>query len=299
MLNKAPILFKCAHLSDLHFSKLKFSFRELFSKSSIGNLNLLIHRRYEFKNEIPFSLIDHLKKEQISHVFITGDLSKTSSKEEFELANLFIKALCDEKIKVMLIPGNHDNYTKASSKEQRFYATFEDSEPGLLGLSLKNDKICAHYLGDHFWVVRIDSTHHTPVYLSTGYYTKRHDENLKKVLSEIPKTDHVIIMNHFPLFNHESARRRMNGSEMLRKTLSHYPQVKLYLHGHTHKQNISDLRKNHLPIVADSGSLSHVTNSSWNLFELFPSSCSVSIYKKTAPKTWNRLKNFTYPWNYE
>lgn len=299
MLDEAPVLLKIAHLSDLHFSQLSFRYDELLSKALIGNLNLLLTRKRLHKNGFSLSLIDELKKQQVSHVLITGDLSTTSSTQEFEKAKEFIDLLKKEHMQVITIPGNHDNYTKASYQTQRFFQFMDESEQGLLGFELKKEKVSAHPIGENLWVVRLDTTHKTPVYLSTGSYTKNHDEALKRLLNSLTADDKVIIMNHFPLYDYEPPRRRMLGSALLRKTLSEYKQVKLYLHGHTHRQQIHDLRKSSLPITADCGSISHTKHGSWNLLEISNSCCHIALFKKRESNEWCCEKNLTYTWSYE
>ena len=299
MLDHHPSLFKFAHISDLHFSHLNFSLENLTSKSLVGNLNLLFRRKRLFKETYPKALIDLFKKEQISHVLISGDLSTTSSRQEFEKAKQFTDALRKEKIEVFVIPGNHDNYTKKSFKNQLFYDFFSNNSPSFLGYSLKNEKVCAFDLGDNYWIILMDTTHHTPFYLSTGHYTAAHDRMLKELLSQIPKNSCVILVNHFPLFDQEHATRRMEGSSLLRKTLTSYPQVQLYLHGHTHHQHVQDCRKDHLPIIADSGSVSHVKKGSWNLYEFTPSSCHITTFKKEKTNQWQPSKHLTYAWSHE
>jgi len=296
-MDEDPLLFKIAHISDLHFSKISFSIKKLLSKEFIGNLNLLLHRSRVYKNERPLSLIDAFRKEMVTHVFITGDFSTTSSKLEFQKAKEFIDLLKEEKIQVISIPGNHDSYTKRSYKEKLFYNFFEESgEPPLCGYTLKNDQVTACYLGDQFWVVSIDSTFPSAAHLSTGLFTKEQDIRLRDLLSSIDPTHKILVMNHFPLFHHERPRRVMHGADLLQKTLSSFPNVVLYLHGHTHKQSICDLRGNHLPIIADSGSVSHAKKGTWNLLEVYPSKCLMSVFSPNIEDEWSCQKHYFYNW---
>lgn len=295
-MNKDPLLFTIAHISDLHFSKISFSLSQFFSKKCIGNLNLILNRSRVYKNERPFNLVNAFKDQGISHVFISGDLSTTSSKQEFEIAEQFIEELRKLSIQVFTIPGNHDTYTKHSYKTKLFYQYFKDTAEASLDFSLKDDKVSALSLGDRFWLVRVDSTYPSAFYHSTGRYTEEHDQTLRALLSEIPKEDFIILMNHFPLFHHEHPSRVMYGAELLRKTLSLYPNIKLYLHGHTHKQCIADLRGNHLPIVIDSGSASHVKRGSYNRIEIYQNGCVIDTFIPDEHCLWNPSKTVSYTW---
>ena len=77
---------KLAHISDLHFSKFCFSPLQLLSKRWLGSANMLVGRQRTYVNKKPFTLPDLLKKEGVSHVLITGDLTTTSRASEFLIA---------------------------------------------------------------------------------------------------------------------------------------------------------------------------------------------------------------------
>jgi 3',5'-cyclic AMP phosphodiesterase CpdA len=295
-MHKDSLLFTIAHISDLHFSKVSFGLSQLFSKRCIGNLNLILNRSRIYKNERPFSLVNAFKKQGISHIFISGDLSTTSSKEEFQIAKELIDEFKKESIQVFMIPGNHDTYTKSSYKKKLFYQFFEDLFDPSLKFNLKDHQVSGLPLGDRWWLVRLDSTYPSAFYYSTGLYTEKHDQNLRTLLDKIPKDDFIILMNHFPLFQHEHPRRIMYGADLLRKTLALYPNVKLYLHGHTHRHCIADLRGNHLPIVLDSGSVSHVKKGSYNRIEIYQNSCTIDMFVPDEHCLWNSKKNVSYTW---
>lgn len=295
-MNKDPLLFTIAHISDLHFSKISFGISQLFSKRCIGNLNLIFNRARVYKNERPFSLLNAFKDQGVSHVFISGDLSTTSSKPEFEMAQKFIKELQKQSIQVFTIPGNHDAYTNYSYRKKLFYKYFTDTENSSLNFNLKTDGVSASSLGDQFWLVRVDSTYPSAFYRSTGLYTQKHDAHLRSLLNKIPKDNFIILMNHFPLFHHEHPSRIMYGAELLRKTLSLYPNIKLYLHGHTHRQCIADLRGSNLPIVMDSGSVSHVKKGSYNRIEIYKNSCVIDTCTPNEHSLWNSEKTVSYTW---
>lgn len=270
-------LFTIAHISDLHFSKIQFGIGQFFSKRWIGNLNVIFNRGKIYKNDRPKTLLDAFKKNRVSHVFISGDVSTTSFKKEFKTAKAFITVLEKEGYKVFVIPGNHDTYTKRSYKKGLFYQYFPDEPSEAIPHTLKEDCVSATSLGKGYWLVRIDATYPAPVYLSNGKYTSEIDKNLRVVLSKIPKNDRIIMMNHYPLFHHESKRRVLLGAELLRKTISEHSNILLYLHGHTHRNTVADLRCSSLPIILDSGSVSHVKRGSWNLIKIYPNKCSVEV----------------------
>ncbi|HNA62745.1 MAG TPA: metallophosphoesterase, partial [Rhabdochlamydiaceae bacterium] len=117
-------MIKIAHISDLHFSNWDWNPSQFFSKRWLGNLNFLFGRQRHFAHERLKSLPTLFRNHGISHVMITGDLTTTSSLGEFEKAREFVEALEAVGLKVFVIPGNHDQYTKRAHKDQLFYNYF-------------------------------------------------------------------------------------------------------------------------------------------------------------------------------
>jgi 3',5'-cyclic AMP phosphodiesterase CpdA len=75
----------------------------------------------------------------------------------------------------------------------------------------------------------------------------------------------------------------------LRDLLSEHPKVKFYLHGHTHRHCIADLRNANLPIVVDSGCTAHEEKGTWNLFTVSENTCSVRAFRwcKDSHGAWD------------
>ena len=277
-------LFRCAHISDLHFSKPTWTPSQLFSKRWLGNLNLVLARQKIYTPDNLSALTDTLKDLSISHVFISGDLSCTSYEKEFEMAQDFVSTLKANGMNVFAVPGNHDQYTKQSYREQIFYdyfdSSFSDATAALPPtMSLKKDKVSARFLGHQWWLVGIDTALATPLLSSSGCFSEQIEENLKKVLSAIPSDHHILLMNHFPIFELDSPRNKLIRKDALRALLLQFPNVRFYLHGHTHRHCIADLRPNQLPIVLDSGSTAHKLIGSWNMLEIAKDGCRVEAYQ--------------------
>jgi hypothetical protein len=77
--------------------------------------------------------------------------------------------------------------------------------------------------------------------------------------------------------------------------LQRFDQIKLYLHGHTHRHIIADLRASQLPIVVDSGSTSQKEGATWNLIDITAAGCSISAYKK-EPEEWKQHSQSHFTW---
>ncbi len=280
---------KIAHISDLHFSKILFGPGQFLSKRWIGNLNVAFNRRKIHLNPKPYEIIPFLKGQGFTHVFISGDLSTTSHKKEFLVAKSYIEKLKEIGVEVFVIPGNHDCYLKSVEKKKSFYKHFESYFPSHIQ-DIREDKVIKTKLQDGLWLVMLDTTIPCPFHLSQGLYTLKLDVSLKKTLASIPEGEKIILMNHFPLFQYEAERRSMLGATLLQKTLKSFPNVILYLHGHTHKNTMANLRDSGYPVILDSGSLSHKSRSFFNTIDIFDNKMQVQSLKYEAKNLWKPFK---------
>lgn len=272
-------MLRCAHISDLHFGQPTWNPSQFFSKRWVGNLNLLFLRSKEYSPQYLGALVDTFKKLRINCVFIAGDLSCTSLKAEFLKAKEFVETLKAAGMLVFIIPGNHDHYTKKDYQAQTFYSFFDDTFSEGVTPSLKREKVAARYLGHQWWLVGLDTALATPLFAAYGVFSSEIEQNLRKTLNSIPKEHHILLMNHFPLFKQPSPRNTLQGHEALRALLEEFPNVRFYLHGHTHRHCIADLRPNNLPIILDSGSTAHHQKGTWNLIEIASNGGLVETYR--------------------
>lgn len=288
---------RIAHISDLHLSKISLNPIHLFTKRWVGILNLIFSRRKIFCFDQVFKLLDLFKKENINMVIITGDLSSTSLKDEYLLAKSFIDKLKENNIKVLVIPGNHDIYTKRTDKKKIFYKTFENDKEEqdypFKNYSLKNDNIEVHPIIDNWYAVLLDTAISTSIISSRGYFSKNLEKKLKTTLKKFSPTDKIILVNHFPFFEHESPRKKLIRSHALRKIIQNNNNIKFYLHGHTHSHIVADLRENHLSIVLDSGCISHKEKGRWNLLNLNQDSCDIDVFQ-CDNADWKKIKEFHF-----
>ncbi len=261
---------RIAHLSDLHFSHLTFSPLQLFSKRWLGNLNHLLFRRGEFCSKVLKPFVALLQELKVDLVLISGDLTTTAHKSEFKRALEFVHSLQEVGIKIFLVPGNHDHYTQKAYKKKLFYQFF----PNLL---LQHEGVSVHKLMPGWVLVALDTALATSLTSSQGYFSPEIEKRLEKALEQNSQ-DSVLMVNHFPFFKPDGEHRKLVRQEALQKLLMKSPHVKLYLHGHTHRHALADLRTSNLPLILDSGSITHTKHGSWNLLDLEETSCTVSAY---------------------
>ncbi len=296
-------LFRFAHISDLHFYNLSWNPSQFFSKRWLGNLNLSLVRKHTFYPEGLTSLIPVFQEKRIDAVLITGDLTSTSHEKEFQLAKQFIDQLQSEKFKVFTLPGNHDHYTKNAYKNKLFYKYFDthytSSSDPVSSLSLKDDGIAASPMGHGWWLFALDTALATSLLSSNGYFSSELQQKLETALNDLPQDHNVILLNHFPLFANESPRKSLIRREALQNILERFPKIKLFLHGHTHRHCIADLRASHLPLILDSGSTAQKNGATWNLIDIYPQGCEVEVFtnnRQNGHVSWKPLSKSTFKW---
>lgn len=279
--------FRLAHISDLHFSELSWSPSQFFSKRWIGNANLLLRRIREFQHDKVFKLIEHFKAQDVNYVLISGDLSTTSLSKEFTKASLFLSKIKEMGIEVITLPGNHDHYTKKDYENKTFYQYFASSfskegDP-LSEYNLKDHKVAVKKLSSDWWLIALDTALATPLLACHGNFSEQIEATLRKVLSLIPEDGKVIVSNHFPIFTSDHLHKHLVRDGALRNVLQDFPKVKFYLHGHTHRHCIADLRNAGLPIILDSGCTAHEEKGAWNLLDFNDDSCTVKAFRWSKP----------------
>ena len=269
---------RIAHLSDIHFSNVSWDIKDIGTKRWLGNLNLVFRRGKEFCNELPFKLIPKLTELQIETCLITGDFTSTGNDVEYAMARRWVDAIESAHIKVIAIPGNHDCYIAENMQKKTYYQHFP-SRYWTCNQELNEHRCTAMPLTDGWWLVALDTTLATPLISSEGLFSEALEEQLDHCIREIPSNQKIILMNHFPFFQNERKRRRMQRGPALQGFLDARPQIQLYLHGHTHRHILADLRPSGLPIILDSGSTALSSVSSWNLIDLKPTTCDIEIFR--------------------
>ena len=271
---------KIAHLSDLHFASCTWNPFHIFSKRWLGNLNFLFGRRHHFDHQRLVPLPKLLKSLGVSTVLITGDLSTTSSAAEFAQARKFVNTLEKEKLETLCIPGNHDHYTRSAYRNRLFYDYFDSHWDKIIPYTLKKDGVAAKQLSSEWWLVGLDTALATSWVHSTGYFHPKIEQALSKILKQIPPNVQVVLMNHFPFFQHEAPRKRLVRGEALEALIEKHPRIKIYCHGHTHRRCKANLSASRLPLILDTGSTPHWKQGGWYLIDL--STISATFYE------WNK-----------
>lgn len=252
---------------------------QFLSKRWLGNFNFLLTRKKRFDYNRLIELIDLFKEQGVTHVLITGDLSVTSRKIEFKMGKRFLELLKKEGFEVFTIPGNHDHYTKSSYRKSSFYRFFDSRFSSESPFNLKEHRVTTKKLQDGLWLVAIDTALATSLISSNGLFSHHVEAHLKQALETIPKEDQILLMNHFPFFASDPPSKQLKRGEELKNLLLKTPNLLLYLHGHTHRQTVADLRPSDLPIVSDSGSTPHTHSGACHLIDITPKEVAIEVFR--------------------
>jgi len=277
--------FRFAHLSDLHFFHMSFKLKSFLSKRLIGNCNFLLRRKNEFKYELLEAITPVLVREKISFVVISGDISCTSLEEEFIQGKRFVEGLKKLGIETIVVPGNHDKYTKESAKSELFYQSFPSP--------LSEDGIEVKKIAPSWSLVAIDTALPTPFFCCHGKFSEDLKQKLDTRLKSLPENESIVLTSHFPIALDGS--KALHGESSLLSLCKKYKNIKLYLHGHTHTPKITDKRAWGLPVIVDSGSAVHRFAGGWNIIECKETECSISPFKWTEDN-WTPSAQSSFSW---
>lgn len=278
---------RIAQISDLHFTHTSWNPFQLCSKRIVGTLNWLLFRKKITSFDPLFTLPSLFKKLNVDLILCAGDLTSTSLTEEFEMARNFWNRFNLPKI---IIPGNHDQYTKRAHRQKLFYQYFQNSQPNiqhpLQFFTLENHGIEVHRLQPSWWCIALDTAVPNSFLLSSGLFSETLEQYLKEALGSIPSEDQILILNHFPFFENDEPSHHLLRGSALRSLLEKHPNVRFYLHGHSHRHTIADLRANHLPIILDGGCIVRKLQWTWNLIDWTDNDFSVHAYQWNGQE-WN------------
>jgi 3',5'-cyclic AMP phosphodiesterase CpdA len=288
---------RIAQISDLHFTRSCWNPLRFCSKRLAGMANWLFFRQKCFSRQPLMAIPALFKSLDLDFVMVCGDLTSTSLPREFEAARKFFNKIGTP---CLYIPGNHDQYTRGSQREMRFYRSFYNTQSPiqhpLQFFSLSKHGIEVHPLKPSWWCVALDTALPTKLTSSNGLFSATLEKYLEEVLRSLPKDDHIILINHFPFFENDITLHRLIRGDRLRALLERFPNVQFYLHGHTHRHTIADLRPSHLPVILDAGCPSQKQNSTWNLIDCTDERCTIQGFHWNG-QAWAVFKELSFLWN--
>ena len=285
-----------AHISDLHLLALDGAvpFR-LLNKRLTGYLNLRFRRAAVHKAAAVRAAAREIRRLQVDHVVITGDVTNLALEQEFEL----VRRLLDDDLamptdRVSIVPGNHDVYTGGSFRSERFCKYFAP----YLHSDLPEARVAGALPGFPFVKLRgpaaiigLSTALPRPPLFASGVLGSAQLDALSGILAhpEVARRTPIILQHH-PIHNPKRrVKRLMDGlvdaaAEMT--TLAPIEQG-LLLHGHLHRRihrKVKTERGSLASVGATSASLIHESDEKmggFNIYEIAPERgrCTISSYR--------------------
>lgn len=230
---------RIAHATDIHWT-IKPALRRLASKRLLQQANQVVGRRAKhFTRDVQDSLIEHLVELAPDGVFITGDLTTTALEEEFVLARACLEPVLST-TPTLIVPGNHDVYTRKSWSKRRMYETFGP----WMGLGGDSSPVARLDIGD-VTLLGLDPTRPHPI-LSSGRVPQAQLDGLVSQLNSL--SDRAVVLGlHYPILDrrgeiYDGLNHGLLNAAAVQRALasaSHLPVA--ILHGHEHHGFTVDL----------------------------------------------------------
>ncbi|WP_169976247.1 metallophosphoesterase family protein [Tautonia rosea] len=222
---------KIVHLSDIHIWRYSINPVKLLGKRAVGMAELFTGRAKKFRLERMEDVVDRVRSIKADHLLITGDLTTTALRREFEQARVALEPLLEDADRVSILPGNHDRYTSHSVRTRAFERVFgafapSDAFPWLRYLQ-----------DDRTAILALDATRS---HLSaTGRLPEAQFREARELLlASHPKPKRLIVACHYPVAAPEAYRselrkkRMVNAADVARWLRRVGPH--LYCSGHVH-----------------------------------------------------------------
>jgi 3',5'-cyclic AMP phosphodiesterase CpdA len=226
------------HLSDLHFQAYPRSVHEWVSKRALGALNWFLKRQKKYPKERITQLIQKTTSLSWDHVVVSGDLTQLSLEAEFAEARQALAPLLTHSERATIVPGNHDYYVPEALAADYFQQYF--------GEFFGEGVIHTRYLGEDWHIIGWNSAHPNPWYSAAGTVTRATFVATERYIGAQAPGAKFVIVNHYPIWfpagRLPEAEHELLNLAQVQHWLSTQPQVRLYLHGHLHRNWSHTLR---------------------------------------------------------
>ncbi|MFH1467250.1 MAG: metallophosphoesterase [Pseudomonadota bacterium] len=221
---------RIAHFTDLHLLRPP-SVGGLIGKRLLGAANLyLAGRSRRFSEASAGALVEAVLALEPDLCVCTGDLTAMASEAEFEAARALLEPLT-ARWPLVVVPGNHDVYTRGSLRERRFERHFGAWSGGRSYPALQ-------VFGEVAFI-GLDCVRPHPL-LATGVVPAAQLSALEAMLgSQELEGRAVVVLLHHPLRDRDGApyrdgaRKLLNAAE-LERVLAARSGLTMILHGHEH-----------------------------------------------------------------
>ncbi len=220
---------RIALMGDLHFYRLWVSPWRLLSKRILGQINLWWDRRHSFDRNLLAPMLDRIIAIHPSLLLLTGDLTMTSLREEFDDVAVKLRVIGD-RFPMVAVAGNHDRYTPFA----RRHRIMERRMPGLVPDTFPH----VRPISQRWRLIALDAA--MPRALSArGAIGTVQLARTAQELAGLTSDDGVVLMCHYPAIARPDGRptrwnHRLDDASALRKVLQDCKATIIYAHGHVH-----------------------------------------------------------------
>ncbi len=214
---------KIGHLTDIHYSYPEnITIKQLMSKRLYGYIFWKLSKGKRFDFSMLKEIKEDIKKEQLDHIVVTGDLTQLCLPEEFYKVKTFLQSLHSQE-NISIIPGNHDFYVSEGKKH--FYKEFQLQYP-----FVKIINNCA--------LIGVNSAVVTPPVVSYGYLTQSQIKKLQEITERLDNRYFNILLIHHPPINGITFWNKalINTKEIIKILKTGI--INLVLYGHIHRFSI-------------------------------------------------------------
>jgi 3',5'-cyclic AMP phosphodiesterase CpdA len=294
-MNNEP-LFTLFHSSDLHFKHYPKRLSSYLSKRLQGYANNFFNPWRRFDHSRLDAIKPILEKHRPKYFLITGDLTVAEGDEEFQAAREWIQSLDDLEMELLILPGNHDLFIRRE-RNKGFFSFLESIKGKAYTNQLFDYNFVTTKLSEEWLWIGMDNSRPTPWGKAHGFFDDEHQKQLSRFLNHNSQK-HILLSGHYPWSPTSSQKNDLIGYQKLRDTVRSFPQVKLYLHGHTHYQRVKYEKSSGLCPSIESGSTCDHYNSSFMLIHLWTDRLSIQPYNYNhLNQSWESIKQIIhYSW---
>ena len=253
------------HLTDPHLSTLEGqTFLGLRGKRRSGYLSWFKNRRFIHRPEILERLIQAVESQHPDLILLTGDLVHIGLESEIVQAAQWLRRLGPPE-RVMLVPGNHDNYAADSLAAMRaHWGEYLPAGEAPGGDYTSGYPVVRKAGGIRF--VGVNSSSVTRIFSAAGELGEAQRQRLAQVLEQASNRDDFdcFLIHHPPLPGMTRRRKALRDAVQLEDLLGRRPpDLALYGHIHVNREHVFDSSRMYCTASASSEK-----NASFRVFDL-------------------------------
>lgn len=245
-------MFRLAHITDPHFRSFAGAFPAVLAgKRAIGALNILVNRRRKHKMELLERLGQHLAKQNVDHVALTGDVGNVALQGEWQAGLRWLQQYAGAPDRVTVIPGNHDAYVRDVVESSAFERLFVDYQNGERAAARSDGKGHVADSRESYPFIRLRG----PLVLvgvntcvptgDLGAWGEIGDRQLRRLESmladpQFRNRQRVVLLHHPPVLHKRGEERNLRDRAAFAAVLENVG-ADLVLHGHDHRDEAASL----------------------------------------------------------